>query len=361
MARWFWLYRPQAPTARAQAIQVVHMAHAMAVRGHEVTLCVDPLADDVRPDGVLAYHGLLPHPGLRLRVLPRSRTLASAAFRWAVAAWFAGGGDRVVYARSKRYAAQVRRWFGDRVRLVLEAHEVDSALAAERGEDPRPWLDLEARALAAADGVVTNAPRTLALLREGHHVTIPAMSSHNATHEGRVREPVGAGDGVGVVGSFREAKDGETVARAAARCAAPVRWIGAEPVAHGRLSAWSDGRLAIEAPVPPHHVPDRLVGFRVLVLPLSRGVFGEHLCSPLKLQDYVAARRAIVAADLPTVHDAAPGAFLPYVPGDPIDLAAAIDRLYADAALRQRLVDAGRVRTWAERAAEIDAFVGGLR
>ena len=33
---WFWLYRPTAPSVRAQSIQVIQMAHAMASRGHEV-------------------------------------------------------------------------------------------------------------------------------------------------------------------------------------------------------------------------------------------------------------------------------------------------------------------------------------
>src|SRR6187455_2065321 len=130
MRPWLWLYRPKVPTARAQSVQVVRMAHAMAARGHAVTLCVDP-ADASDPAAILAWYGLEPVDGLRIVVLPRAGTLASVAFRGVVAGWLARHRRTgVVYARSKRYAREVLRVPG--VRVVIEAHEVDSVQAGAR-------------------------------------------------------------------------------------------------------------------------------------------------------------------------------------------------------------------------------------
>jgi glycosyltransferase involved in cell wall biosynthesis len=98
----------------------------------------------------------------------------------------------------------------------------------------------------------------------------------------------------------------------------------------------------------------------VLVLPLAPGLFGEQLSSPLKLWDYLASGVPIVAADLPSVRAAAPGAFHPYRAGDPADLARAIREVHTDEALRKRLLGNAIVRTWDDRAAEIEAFVTAL-
>lgn len=344
----FWLYRPTAPSVRAQSIQVVHMAHAMASRGHRVTLAVDP-AEPTSAADVLAFYGLGPVRGLDLFVLPASRTAGSIAWRALLAGWVVrtrGGG--VLYARSKRHAQEAVRLYGDRFRLVIEAHEVDSLQAAERGEDPGPARALEAFVLARAAAVVTNAPGTLALLREAHPDLPPALAAHNATHPSRIRRG-GPGEGVGYVGSARSYKDLATLAAAARELPWPVHAVGSE--APG---------LVAEPALPHRDVPDRLAGFRVLVLPLAKGLFGERLTSPLKLWDYLASGVPIVGADLPSLHDAAPGAFHPYRPGDPADLARAIRELYADEALRAEILAHARVRTWDDRAAEVEAFLAGL-
>lgn len=357
--RWFWLYRPQVPTPRAQAIQVVHMAHAMACRGHQVRLCVEPVqATNARE--VLAYYGLEPVAGLDLVVLPESRTLASWVFRARFAEWVLGG-PAVVVARSKRYAVEAASWLGARFRLVLESHELDSALAAERGENAGPVEVLEARALNRAEGLVCNAPGTLALWENAHGKRIPkAVVLQNGVHPGQVRDPVDAGEGAAYAGSALDLKDVVTVATAAGLAKTTITMIGARSEERIRLGALSKHRLQFLPPCRPVDVADLLVRYRVLVLPLAPGVFGEHLASPLKLWSYQAVKRPIVGADLPSLHAAAPGAFLPYVPLDARSLADAIDRAHEDASLRAALVAKGRVRTWADRAAELEAFVATL-
>jgi glycosyltransferase involved in cell wall biosynthesis len=342
---WFWLYRPQAPSPRAQSVQVVHAAHAMAARGHRVVLCVE----SARSRGaILEHYGLEPLPTLRLHPLPGG-TLGSAAYRAAFARWVARTDGRgIALARRKKHAAEALRWFGGRFRLLVEAHEVDSLQAAERGEDPAPWRALEAEVLRGAWGLVANCEGTLELLRQAHPSLPPAIVAHNAARPGA--PPAEHPRGIGVVGSTRAYKDVDTVVRAAAQVDEPVTWIGADaPVV----------RLRSEPPISPRDVPARLVGFRALVVPLSPGLFGERLTSPLKLWDALAAGVPIVAADTPAIRAAAEGAFVPYRPGDPESLADALRRVLTDRELRQTVLIAARqrARTWDQRAAEIEAFV----
>lgn len=355
---WFWLYRPTAPSVRAQSVQVLHMAHAMASRGHEVHLAVEPGAPGATAQSVLSFYGLEPVRGLRLTVLPASRTLASALFRGLFAGWvLRSGGQGIVYARSKRYAAEALRLMGGRSHLVVEAHEVDSLQAAERGEDPEPHRRLEARVLGAAAAVVCNAPGTLRLL-EQEHVLPPALACPNATHPSRQRHPTGPGQGIGYTGSNRAYKGLETLARAAALTHQRVHLVGADDASH--LQELAQGRLVLEPAVDHASLPDRLAAFRALALPLAPGLFGEQLTSPLKLWDYLASGRPVVGADLPSLREQAPGAFLPYRTGDAEHLAQQLDRACEDEALRAELIAAAPLRTWGQRAAEIEAFLDGV-
>lgn len=354
----FWLYRPVAPSLRAQSIQVVHAAHAMAARGHRVALCVQrPGPEPVAPRDVLRFYDLAPAPSLRLRVLTHRTTVASAAYRAELASWALrtrGGG--IAIARSKRHAAQALRW-GLPLRLVLEAHEVDSELAREGGRDPGPMRALERRVLGGAVAVVCNAPGTLELLREVHGPLPPACALHNATSRSRCRSPSGPGRGVGYAGSLRSYKDVATVAEAAARRRAPITLVGAAGPDARALQRSGQGWLRLEPPLDYARVPDRLAAFRTLLLPLASGLFGDALTSPLKLWDYLAVGVPIVAADTAAVRRAAPGRTLGYRPGDPADLARALDRADEDEAARARVTADRLVRTWDDRAGELEAFL----
>lgn len=112
--------------------------------------------------------------------------------------------------------------------------------------------------------------------------------------------------------------------------------------------------------VAPEAVPLYLSAFDVCAMPFP---FTEHFAyhaSPIKLFEYMAAGRAIVASDLPAVADVVRDGetALLVPPGDVDALAAAITRLRDDPALRQRLADCARNQvfaryTWDARAAMI--------
>lgn len=116
--------------------------------------------------------------------------------------------------------------------------------------------------------------------------------------------------------------------------------------------------VRLSGAVPPMAVMAELGAADVLLLPHAAAAAARYL-SPLKLFEYLAAGRAIVASDLPAfreilTHDE--NALL-VPPDDPGALAQAIALLGRDPALRARLASAARVlaaqHTWRGRAAKI--------
>ncbi len=348
------LYRPRVPATRAQSVQVVHTCHALAKRGHTVTLLADRVSpDDARAAGLpsaadpgdataaLAAYGLDHPPGLDLRIAPTTWPPGAGAwFRWQLARW---DGD-VVYARAKRYVARVPTRFP----VVVEAHEVDSALAEERGADPGPDRALEAAVFARAAGVVTNCEGTLALLRERHALP-PATVIHNATRPDRAvarapaPEPV-----VGYTGSPRAYKGLATVLASLGSWPAGV---GLELIGGAPEGATLPANARALPAVPYGALPARLARYHALLLPLDDNLFGRALTSPLKLWDYLATGIPVVAADLPTTRAVGGEALHYYRPGDPADLARAV------AAALAAPPPAPRLRTWDDRAADVERFL----
>lgn len=340
------LYRPRVPSVRAQSVQVVHTCHALAARGHVVTLLADrgDLAVGGRvptdPTEALAAYGLDHPPTFDLRIAPTA--WAPGAGWWFRAQVWAWRGD-VVYARAKKYVRHVPA----RVPVVLEAHEVDSELLRERGEDPTAMRRLEAAVLARCAGVVTNCEGTLAMLEATHTLPPLRRAIHNATRADRAVARAPAPEPlVGYTGSPRAYKGLATVFASLPAWPAGVvlEMVGGAP---------PDAPPGVRAvpPVPYGELPARLARYHALLLPLEDNLFGRRLTSPLKLWDYLATGIPVAAADLPTTREIGGPALHYWAPGDPAALAAAVGRALAarDAPVR--------LRTWERRAEEVEAFL----
>jgi glycosyltransferase involved in cell wall biosynthesis len=120
------------------------------------------------------------------------------------------------------------------------------------------------------------------------------------------------------------------------------------------------GRVSFTGQLPPAQVTARLAGATVLVLPNGASAISARYTSPLKLFEYLALGRPIVASDLPAIRevltDGETALLVP--PGDAGALAAGIHRVLSDAALAQRLA-AGALElapryTWEARAARLE-------
>lgn len=350
--RVLYLYRPTLPGLRAQAIQVLHAAHALAARGHQVTLLADraPRGDVAT---ALASFGLPLLPSLDLQLSPSTHPgLAGLWFRAGVLAW-ALGPPGVVLARDRR---RLRRLLPllSRHRVVLEAHGLDSALAREAGQDPGETLALERAVLARASALIANCEGTLLAWEAAHGPLLPARRAavHNGTAPGRLREEHRPEPVIRAVGSLRAYKGMEALARAAPLLPLPLELVGGSDE---EIAALGDtpGLRALP-PLPFLEVPDLLARSAALLLPLADNLFGRELTSPLKLWDYLASPAPILAPDLPSVTRIAArtGATIHlFRAGDAEDLARAAREALAAPPRHPTL------RTWDQRAAEIEELL----
>ncbi len=119
--------------------------------------------------------------------------------------------------------------------------------------------------------------------------------------------------------------------------------------------------------VPPTQVPVWLRAADIVALPNSaQSVIGSRYTSPLKLYEYLASGRPIVASDVPAIRevisDGETGVLV--VPDDPAALAGGIGTLLSDQLRADRIGNSGREwvqsRTWDARANLIRTFVETL-
>jgi glycosyltransferase involved in cell wall biosynthesis len=110
----------------------------------------------------------------------------------------------------------------------------------------------------------------------------------------------------------------------------------------------------------PREVAALLLRCQLLVLPNVRTTISERYTSPLKLFEYLAAGRPIIASDLPALRevltDAVNALLVP--PGDPVAMAGAMARLLADPVLGDRLARQARTDaasySWDARATRLE-------
>jgi glycosyltransferase involved in cell wall biosynthesis len=125
-------------------------------------------------------------------------------------------------------------------------------------------------------------------------------------------------------------------------------------------------RVTFTGLVPPGEVAARLAEADVLVLPNPQSAISNAFTSPLKLFEYMASGRPIVASDLPAIREVLrdnDNALL-VEPGNPQALSAGIRRIMNDQALASRLA-AQAARdvlefTWAKRAERLEALFATL-
>jgi len=378
------------PLERANGLQTVSTCHALAARGHRVTLLVRPdTAADARDP--LAFYGLDPIDGFAIARVPvagpaplRRAHYLAAAVRHSLAP----PRPTVVFTRDLGVASLLARLpRAGRPPLVYESHgyaptvsalmptlhaRAASASAAKLARLERR----ERRVWASADGYVTlttahaeeladrfgprracaivpdgarlNAERTFAWTGPRAEHPIVAYAGHlypwkgvDVLIEALALLPDVAGRIVG--GHPREPDLERATALAAARDLGP--------------------RVQFTGLLPPQDVAGAIADADVLVLPNTATEVSARYTSPLKLFEYLAAGRPIVASRLPALAEVLEDGVnaLLVAPGDPTALADAIRRLLADPALALRLAarafaDAEQY-SWARRAERLDVVL----
>jgi len=130
------------------------------------------------------------------------------------------------------------------------------------------------------------------------------------------------------------------------------------------INAENIPNVVIAGYVSPKSIPVYLAAADVLVLPNTAGEAISRLyTSPLKLFEYMAAGRPVVASDLPSVREIMSEANAILVPPDnPAALAEGIRRVLEDKELGRKLAqqafEDAQLYTWEKRAEKIMAFIG---
>jgi glycosyltransferase involved in cell wall biosynthesis len=377
------------PMERANGIQTIETAHALARRGVEVDLVVRR-TDRRSDEACLAFFGLAPHPGLRLRRV--STPLGKWSYLASALALLlrARGKWDFLFTRDLILADLAIRL--STLPVIYEAHTVAAVFAEEHarlyaGGSPASASKLERldarerRVCRGASGIIAITSALLESLQSRHGKIAHAAVVPDGTRlpealpglsEGRA-DPSPAR--VTYVGQLYPWK-GVDVLVEAMRCVE-----NAELVVIGGLPPEADldrlkdlatrlslkDRVRFLGFVPPPALEAERAKTDVFVIPLLDSTTARLFTSPLKLFEAMASGRPVVASDLPSIREILEherNALL-VPPGDARALAAAVERLLRDpelsAKLAARAFEDVKAYSWDRRAQAIEELIRRLQ
>jgi glycosyltransferase involved in cell wall biosynthesis len=375
------------PIERANGIQTFETCWALAERGHDVTLLVrrdtmsparDPFAFYGRPVlPQLEIRQVASVPGLARRASYLARVLAAASSRRA----------DVIFTRDLGVASLIlragRRW---RAPLVYESHGYAPTVSRTLPDligTARPPSAAKLRRLyrreqlvwRRADGYITitallaeelreyfGARAHVAVVPDGVRLDAPCVYEPAPAH----RRPL-----IVYAGHLYPWKGADVLIDAMTYLpACDARIVGGHPaesdlerLRERAVTLGLDHRIHFTGLVPPAAVRRELLDASVLVLPNTDTGISQRYTSPLKLFEYLAAGRPVVASDLPAFREVVEHGRTAWLvaPGDATALAAGISRVIADPTLAQDLARAAFAAaqryTWTARAERIDTLL----
>ena len=384
------------PLERANGIQSMATCHALAARGHTVTLLVRPDSHQPARDPY-TFYGVPQHPGLTIEVVPITGPAAARRtgyLTYALARSLGRARQDLLFTRDLGLAALLLR-VPPRMRapLVYEGHGLAADNAAARpalltGGIPasagklRRLAARDARVWRAADGYVAitqglarelerrfGPRRRIAVVPDGVSLP-PEGGNHGTQSRPRLGPPTSDVFTIGYAGHLYPWKGVDLIVEAVAALGDTRALIvggheqepDLERVRGLALQLDCASRVTITGLLPPPLVADRLCEADVLVLPNPASAISTGFTSPLKLFEYMAAGKPIVAADLPSIREVltdGENAVL-VEPGNPQALTAGIRRVRDDRELASRIAakarDDVRQYTWDARAGRLEAL-----
>jgi glycosyltransferase involved in cell wall biosynthesis len=384
------------PLERANGIQSMETCHALAGRGHEVTLVVRP-DSHTPPRDPFEFYGLPPAASLGIEVVPIAGPGPSQRvgyLTFAIGRAMGRSRQDLIFTRDLGLASLLLRVpAAMRAPVVYEAHGIAADVAAALpgllsgapAASPAKLRRLarrEAHVWSAADGYVTItdglkkelerrfAPRPrIAVVPDGARVADHA--DRPPDHHAPPSSLPPRAFTIGYAGHLYPWKGVDLVIEAVAALPDTRGLIigGHEQEPDlARVQAFAAElncslRVTFTGLIPPADVAARLREADVLALPNPASAISSASTSPLKLFEYMASGRPIVASDLPSLreilrheHNA-----LLVEPGNPQALTAGIARIRNDAALAERLARQAmadvRDYTWARRAERLETLL----
>jgi glycosyltransferase involved in cell wall biosynthesis len=379
------------PLERANGLQTFETCRALAARGHAVTLLVRP--DTTRParDPWLFY-GAPRESGLTLsRLPPLPGPLRRGAYLAAALGRAITVSPDIVLTRDLLLADMLLRLPSSiRPPVVYESHGYAPAMAVERpkaitGAPAASWRKLlrltarESRVWRAASGYITLTRVHQQELEDRFGVRSNAAVIPDGVRldPARTLQPPSALPPFTVTyaGHLYPWKGVDVLLHALAHLPdVQARIVGGQPGEsdHVRLDSLArdkgvGDRVTFTGWLPPASVTAELARAHALILPNTLTHASERYTSPLKLFEYLAAGRPIVASDLAALREILrhEDTALLVEPGSPTALAAAVRRLMSDpalaAGLATRAYDDAVYYGWETRAQRIDVVLEAAR
>ena len=382
------------PLERANGIQSMETCHALARRGLAVTMIVRP-DTRVPPRDPYEFYGLPRLAGLTIELAPTAPVPAArrtAYLSYAIGRALGHARQDAILTRDLGVAAMLLRLPRSvRTPLVYEAHGIAADVAASL-----PSLISHAPA-ASASKLARLTRRDARVWRTSDgYVTITAGLATELTRRFGPRDRVAViPDGVRlpaagpspVPPAAAPAPDGEPRLFTLGYAGHLYPWKGVELIVEavtalqdtralivgghdgeGDLQRLRDfaasvdcaSRVTFTGALPPTAVASKLQDADALVLPNPASAISTSFTSPLKLFEYMAAGKPIIASDLPSIREVlrdGENALL-VASGDPTALTAAVRRLKDDPALGARLAARARADvldyTWDRRAERLE-------
>lgn len=373
------------PIERANGLQSMATCHALAGAGYDVTLVTRP-DRTASPRDPFEFYGLPAEDGLGFETIRASGGPRRTRLQFLLAAARRARRHRgVVMTRDLGLASLLMSWPPAlRPRLAYESHGISAIVSQEMPallgppaarpsrrkvrrldrQDRRVWRRAAAyvtiTAALADDLAGRYGPRDEVFVVPDGAVVGPAPPM-----------PAESGAVAGYAGHLYPWKGVDVLVRALA-LAPNIQGLivgghpGERDLARVRQLVTQLGlqsRVEITGLLDPAAVARQLARATILVLPNTASTMSMRYSSPLKLFEYLAMGRAIVASDLPAVREIVTheDSAILVPPDDPESLAAALIRVAGDSSLSQRLADAARqlapTYSWDERGRRLSAAI----
>lgn len=376
----FYPYPEEFSFNKAREIQTIHTCHALARRGCEVVLGV-ARRPGVSANMVLDYFRLQPLPNLQFVFLPRFihfapgivvsfQTLFLHYLRDYVHKACERGEIDLIYTRHLKVADFcLKQDFG--IPIVFESHEVFSLGQVDSPDKFKRLFEQERHVYSRVQGLVTISNHLKDYLQTHFPIHCPVVRAS----DGVDLDLFGSLNGSAVdpnmiiyTGSLFGWKGVDTIIKAMRYLPNQRLWIfggSLREIAEKQSIAqqWKvQDRCFFQGYVSRSDLIEPLAKAYIGVLPNHREEISERFTSPLKLFEYMAAGKVIVASDLPSIRevlDETKAYLCP--PASPRSLAETILSVYRDPSLAGRRTasakGAAQRFSWDSRAETIRNFL----
>ena len=380
------------PLERANGVQTMETCHALAARGHQVFLGVRP--DTVRPPrDPLQFYGL---PELPTLTIDRLRVAGSATVRRILYCLFAV--ERAVCRRSDVILTRdlgvasvllnIPRWL--RPPVVFESHGFAPVFAETMDE----LVSGGARADQAKRDRLFRREERVWKFADGYVATTKTLAAELESKFGPRENAVSVSNGVRLLANRRFSPPAARTAPVVLYAGHLYPWkgvevlleavlrlpevhtviVGGHPKEGDRLrllhlatSLGISDRVDFIGMISVSEVQKKLADADVLVLPTTSTVSADRYTSPLKLFEYLAAGKPIVASDLQATREVLEhesNAIL-VKPSDVDALADGINRVLTDLPLATRIAEnafrAADNFSWEQRAERVERLLDAVQ